>query len=353
MMRSREGQLISGDNGDAEADFRAAPVVVDVDVPGLNPVEYFVPFSEPLDPEGSANWLDEIDRPLRTPTASAESLAAARELADSSRRRIDTPVRKSFVRPRTSSSNPVAPLADIYRGGRSGVVAVKLYLALLWRCSTEPFSTDKPARAWATLLDLEDPEGNGTRRVKSALRILERAQLIQLTAQPGYPNVVTLLDESGTGRSYTLPSTAYTFAARNAGRRAQQSDAVLSNTYFKVPQQLWRKGFIQTLSGPGLVMLLILLAEQGGEGSEVWFSTDEFPQRYNISHKTRAAGTKELVELGLLAVEAENVGVRTRSTFDVRRRRKVYRLTPRAQAAPAERVTPTSTRRRKRKPTQA
>lgn len=276
---------------------------------------------------------DAPDLPSDAPqNVSKDSLTAARELAESSRRRIDTPVRKSFVRPMSESGGPVAPLAQIYSGGRSGIVAVKLYLALLWRCSAPPYSTDKPARAWATLLDLEDPRGKGARRIKNAMKALADARLITLAEQAGYPNITTLLDESGSGRSYELPSTAYNFAKRNSASTGRLAE----NMYFKVSPRLWSEGYIQSMSGPALVMLLILLAEQAGAGTKVWFSTEEFPRRYNISHKTRAAGTRELRESGLLTVEAESLAANPRSsTFDSQRRRKVYRLT-----APAQTVAP-------------
>lgn len=264
------------------------------------------------------------------PTASRDSRSAARELWDSSGRRQDTPVRKSFVRPMTTASDPVAPLSRIYAGGRSGVVAVKLYLALLWRCSAPPFSTEKPARAWATLLDLEDPETRGARRVKDAMKTLADAGLVTLTENPGFPNTVTLLDEGGDGLGYSLPSTSYTFKSKIKANK----DSLASDVYFKVPGRLWTRGYIQSLNGPGLVMLLILLAEQAGEGEEVWFSTSEFPARYNVSHKTRAAGTKELIDFGLLDVASRSLSSKSRpTTFDTQRRRKVYSLTPRAQSA--------------------
>lgn len=267
------------------------------------------------------------------PGASDASLAAATALINSSPRRVDPPVRKSFVRPMVEADGDVAPMAQIYRGGRSGVVALKLYLALLWRCSSPPFQTDKPARAWATLLDLEDPSGRGARRVKNAMQMLAAANLIQISAQPGYPNVTTLLDESGSGRAYELPSTAYKFGKMNKASK----ENLASNTYFKVPQRLWRDGYIQGLSGPGLVMLLILLAEQGAEGAKVWFSTEEFPRRYNISHKSRAAGTAELQRAKLLRVESQSLAAsQFSSTFDVQRRRKVYMLTKIAQIEVAE-----------------
>ena len=178
------------------------------------------------------------------------------------------------------------------------------------------------------MLDLEDPEGKGARRIKMAMRTLADAKLIKVTEQPGFPNLITLRDESGSGKPYELPSTAYTFAKKNKAA----ATSLAANMYFKVPQQLWRDGYIQSLSGPALVMLLILLAEKGGEGQRVWFSTTEFPSRYNISAKTRATGTKELEAYGLLRVEAEALAGNPRSsTFDMKRRRKVYRLTPLAQ----------------------
>ncbi|KXF55386.1 hypothetical protein AXA44_37905 [Rhodococcus sp. SC4] len=223
---------------------------------------------------------------------------------------------------------------------------MKLFLALLWRCSSPPFATDKPARAWATLLDLEDPEGKGLRRVKSAMRTLADNNLIELSEQPGYPNVVTLRDESGSGSAYGLPSSGYSFGKAN---RASKDD-LAAHTYFKIPQRLWTEGHMQSLKGPGLVMLLILLAEQGGEGTKIWFSTDEFPKRYNISHKTRAAGTKELIEMGLLTVERESLSAGPHhSVFDTHRKRNVYRLTAIAQTTQTGEAVTSSKRRRKRK----
>lgn len=279
-----------------------------------------------------ASALIDLDSPKRRPETSAASLGVTRELIESAGRRVDPPVRKSFVRPMTPTSAPRAPLAQIYAGGRSGVVAVRLYLALLWRCSAPPFTTDKPARAWAALLDLEDPDGKGARRIKMALRTLVDAKLIDVTVQPGFPNMVALRDESGSGRAYELPSTAFSFAKTNKA----SAEILARNMYFKVPQQLWRDGYIQALTGPGLVMLLILLAEKAGEGQRVWFSTTEFPARYGISHKTRSAGTKELLDYGLLEVESESLASNPRSsTFDVTRRRKVYRLKPIAQVKAA------------------
>lgn len=274
----------------------------------------------PSTPDESVIHDGDTIEPL-APAASNASLKAAVELMSSSGRRIDTPVRKAFVRNRIEGGRP--PMATLYSGGQGGMVALKLYLALIWRCSASPYQTDKPARAWATLLNLDDPEGKGARRVAHALRKLEKHQLVHLTHQPAKPTLVTLLDESGDGREYDLPSTAYAKAKR--GKRAKAE--IDHHLYFKVSSRLWLTGQLQRLKGPGLVMLLILLTERGGEGDEVWFSTTAFKERYAISSQTRADGTSELLKAGLLTIEKRSLAHERRATtYDVRRQRNVYKL---------------------------
>lgn len=269
-----------------------------------------------------ADLWDSLQYPV---SVSAASRAAAQELATGSGRRVNTPVRKGFVRSVDDGVTP-APMSSIYAGGRSGIVAIKLFLALIWRCSAAPFSTDKPARAWATLLDLEDPEGKGVRRISRAMRALATAKLITLTEQGGQPNLVTLATEDGSGADYTIPSTSYT--------RAKNENQKIPHRYFKISSTLWTDGVIQSLSGPATVMLLILLAEQA-DTKDVWFSTQQFPARYKISHKTRAEGTGELVRRGILKTRRESLS-KTGGTavFDPRRKRTLYRLTERAAARP-------------------
>lgn len=94
----------------------------------------------------------------------------------------------------------------------------------------------------------------------------------------------------------------------------------------------------QTLSGPATVFLLILLAEQAGEGKSARFATEAFTQRYAISRTTRVEGTKELVERGLLRVSREALTDPTgrESVFDRKRYRNRYRLRPAARSGTAE-----------------
>ncbi|KQY23267.1 hypothetical protein ASD16_11980 [Cellulomonas sp. Root485] len=239
-------------------------------------------------------------------------------------------MRKIFVRLDSNRTPRLAQLLQV--GGRGGGVALKLYLALLWRCSSEPYQTSKPHRAWATLLGLEEPEGKGARRVAAALKTLEGLGLVSVRRVPAEPNVVQLLDESGDGSEYAPPSTEYARAPKGEVGDARRA----RNVYFKVPSKLWLEGHIQSLDAPGLAMLLILLAEQA-DIRPVWFSTDVFPQRYCISQKSRAAGTLRLVERNLLRVERQPLSEfpGQTSVFDRKRSRKLYNLAGAAAEGPA------------------
>jgi len=263
------------------------------------------------------------------PKVASDTKVAAREMVNAAKRRRAAPVRKVFVRTDMEDPAPLSQLARI--GGRGGAVAIKLYLALLWRCSSAPFHTDKPARAWASLLALEEPETKGALRISAALKTLEAANLITVNRLPGR-NVVTVLDESGDGSDYQLPSTEYYLASMKGSSGQEQARR---NRYFKISSRWWTEGDLQTLKGPGLIMLLILLAEQGGDdklfadggvGKGVWFSTTVFPARYRVSHKTRAAGTRELLTRRLLIVEREALPDVPGSVFARRRYRNIYKL---------------------------
>lgn len=244
---------------------------------------------------------------------SQESKAAAAALAADQPRRTGIPVRKVFVRMDLVGIQP--PMSRLYRGGRSGAVAVRLYLALIWKSSGGDFDSNVPARAWATLLDLEDPDGRGQRRITRALAALEELKLVTITRDPGKVPKVILLDEGGSGHPYRLP-------LPNVETR--------EDVYFRVSVKLWELGYIQTMSGPALVVLLILLAEQADRPHKtVWFSGNIFDERYWISHKTRTEGVKELVQLGLLTVGRQPVATKAgpMAVFASQRTRHTYRLT--------------------------
>lgn len=262
-----------------------------------------------------------------TPSAFDEAKTAARSLESSSGRRREIPLRTRFVRSdHPDSAPPLARLVSMR--GRGGAVPIKLYLALVWRCSAAPFSTDISARKWATLLGLEEPIGRGARRITAALDVLEREKLVTLERRRGDSTIVTLLDESGSGDAYRLPSTSHTRAS------TKKKDA---HRYFKVPATLWTEGHIQAMSAPAVAMLLVLLAERNIDLRPTWWSTELFPSRFHLSATVRAQGTRELVERGLLTVTKQLVADSGEQFFGRERVRNLYQLA--GEARPEDMVT--------------
>lgn len=260
---------------------------------------------------------------------SAGSLSHARELADSSKRRRQVPVRASFVR--KDEPAVVPPLARLlHTGGRGGGVPIKLYMSLIWRCSASPFNTEISARKWAMLLDLPDPNGLGARRVTTALEVLSRESLVSLDKRRGDSTRVTLREESGDDLAYTLPSTAHTKAV---GKAAKQR-----HLYFKVPFEIWTNGHLQQMSAPAVAMLLILLAEKKADDKPTWWSTERFPDRFNVAESARTKGTKELVARDLLYVGRKSVSISRNPTrtFVKERVRNTYALIGDARSAEPE-----------------
>lgn len=257
------------------------------------------------------------DAPL---VASRAAREAARVIDGSAGRRTATPVRKVFVR--AIEPGVASPMLVLYRGGRSGVVPIRLYLALLWRNSAPPHASDYTHTGWATLLDLPDPSGAGARRIAAAVARLEALQLIEVAREPGHPQTITIRAEDGRSR-YTLPGAAYARAEKN--RRGELVKA--RHRYFRLSSRLWTSGTLQSLSGPALVMLLIILAEWTSTSNEVWFSTKAFDERYGLSAPTRAAGVRELHQRGLIDIEERSLGDWQGATvFNPKRRRQVYTL---------------------------
>jgi hypothetical protein len=261
---------------------------------------------------------------------SPDALAAAQALARRNHGRA-AQVRRLFVE-RDNTTRPT-PLALTLRGGRGGQVRLKTYLSMLWLAAAPPHDASYPARAWATLLDLPDPSGNGARRVNDAIAWLGKHNFLDIEFRPGHPNRVTLLDESGDdsrGR-YRVPGAAY----NKAKARKADVDVLAKHRYVQLPATFWTSGWLAVLSGPAVAMYLVLLAEQAGhpEGRELWFSPDAARLRYVLSEDTRSRGLDELRRAGLVAVRRRPVAT---DIFDVQRFRNVYVLKPERLAESAQ-----------------
>ena len=222
---------------------------------------------------------------------------AAREFAErlgARRRDAGAPVRTIFVSDERTGRPTLARLLSgsaAGGGGRGGQLRVKLYVSLLWVCAKKPHDVARPARAWAALLGLPDPEGRGVRRVQQTFRELEERQLVRLEDRGGLPTRVFVLSEKGDGRAYHPAPDAH-----SALQRRRVDDEVLrEHRYFRVPSSLWTGGHIAKLSGPGLAMLLALLSERRGQTEpSVWFSPARATARFGFAASTRSQGLAEL-----------------------------------------------------------
>lgn len=281
--------------------------------------------------DGTLEQATEVDEQAAVLAQALEFSKATAKVVDKSLgARKAVPIRNSFVR--NDNPDEDAPLNMLVSGGggRGAAVPVMLYVALIWKCAKKPFDVKLPARKWAELLGLPDASGKGARRIANALQTLEGLRLIKLDKVHGEASKVTLLDESGDGSDYEVPSTAYS------------EGGLKRDLYFKVSSSLWTSGQFQQLSASGLAMLLILL-EEGGykpsdspfakvlrtlpQGREVWFTTENFPARYGISASMRSRGTKELENVHLLDTKRRPVGPPgTVVSFTTERVRKVYVL---------------------------
>jgi hypothetical protein len=203
-----------------------------------------------------------------------------------------------FVRADVHGLTP--PLARMIRGGRGGEVRLKLYLTMILIAVRPPHDIDNvPARAWAEVLDLEDPAGLGARRIADALQWLAKNKFVRLDSQRGRPPVVTLLSALGDGTRF------------DRGR----------GIYVRVPIGLWQNFWITQLSGSGLALLLVLLDLQSGRKAT---APPALPgpmrRRYGLSDDTWTRASKELCELGLLDIRRQPQG----RDFDPHRMRNTY-----------------------------
>ncbi len=236
------------------------------------------------------------------------------------------PVRRAFV-VRSDPIAPPPPMSHMLRGGRGGEVRLKLYLSMLWFAGKPPHDVTYPARAWASLLDLDDPEGNGARRVNDAIRWLAEARYVDLERRPGRPSRVLLLDETGVGSPYRPPWDVIRELRESQDSGETVSQELLSrNTYFSLSPLFWTEGWMARLSGRGLAMFLAVSNEWTRSASpppRVWFSPGRARQLFDISTETRSLAFKELNRLKLVETRRQPVNA---DVFDFKRVRNTYVL---------------------------
>lgn len=220
------------------------------------------------------------------------------------RRGAGAPIRRSFIeRGEFEEPSPLSQLlsgsnASRGGGGRGGRLRVALLLTLIWQLARSPHTTNRPARYWAELLRIEDPETNGARLIRNTLLELEKRRFIRTEDRgPGKVPEIILMDESQSGADYKLPY----LEAVERGKSAKPN-------YFRVPEQFWSSGLCSELSGAGLSMYLIAMSRGGwGEERSFWLSPTLFADQYGLGDSTRKKGLKELVDKGVLTEEIRMV----------------------------------------------
>jgi len=235
-----------------------------------------------------------------SPESMAEARATGERLAGrTGRKRIQ--IRSAFVESQSAASPP--PLTLLLRGGRGGEVKVKLLLSMLFAATAPPYNVSFPARSWAALLGLPDPETKGAARINAAIRKLDELGFLRVEKRPGQPSRVYLRDESGSKHEYTHPGDVWV-AIKDADSRTRRK----TPRYMQLPVEFWSKGWIAALSGPALAMLLILLnSARGKKPSDLWFSQSVIETRYGLAEATRRKGLDELEAYGLVTVERARI----------------------------------------------
>jgi len=282
-------------------------------------------------PQDAIDTVKDAPAALATPASEVNyQKVAADEFAErlgSRRREAGAPVRTIFVSDERVEKPPLARLMSGDTGaggGRGGQVRAKLYVSLLWVCAKKPYTVipNRPARAWAALLGLDDPEVKGVRRIQQAFRDLQERQLVDLEERVGFASVVTVLSERGDGTPFVPAPDAH-----NALKQAKANEAtLLEHRYFRVPSTLWTDGHIAKLSGPAFAMLLALLSEQRGTTDGVWFSPGRARERFGLSTSTRRQGLDDLSRLGLVDTKTRVVS-ESGAYIDWARRRNVHHVT--------------------------
>jgi hypothetical protein len=189
---------------------------------------------------------------------------------------------------------------------------------LLWFSVRFPHETDYPARGWASLLDLDEPETNGARRVNAAISWLAKRRYLKIVPNPGAPSTIYLRDERGLGFPYRLPAKVIK-DLKDTGERISRDEY-----WVQLPASFWTNGWAGVLSGAAVAMLLVMLDEAGsGQATGLWHSPRMARERFALSQDTRTDGLLELEACKIIDMRRSPVSP---GVFDYRRLRNVYDL---------------------------
>jgi hypothetical protein len=190
------------------------------------------------------------------------------------------------------------------QGGRGGEVRLKLYLTACLVASAPPYQyvRQTPGRAWAELLNLEDPLGRGANRISTAFSWLHMNSYLDVDRHKGRPPRFRLLSMALDRTESQRPTTEYV----------------------TVPLGLWRQHWISALSAAELGVLLAILDGPGDDsaGGKPRFLTEDQKERYGLSEDSWTRATRQFERLGLMELRREVAG----GTMQHNRMRNIYRF---------------------------
>lgn len=227
----------------------------------------------------------------------AEPLRRLRVIVQRSARSTSVRFPVSFVRTDLGGVDP--PLAQLLRAGDT---RLKLHLVLALMATKAPYELDDPPPAhWlAGLLGLPDPDGSGARRVNQALKWLHDHAFIVRTPRPGTPPHIQLVHHGSVSA---------------AGGR-----------YVRLSLDVWEQGWLLTLSGRALALLLVLTEASGGSRTNSATLTGSRKAQYGLSDDTWTRAAGELEAAGLLVTEEVFARASSRDEWGPKRRRQRYTL---------------------------
>lgn len=261
------------------------------------------------------------EKPVATPAETREVLLSrsARDFA---------PIRRAFVQKKRGETDRSGPLAEfVSNGDVRGLRAYLFIIAITSAPSTESgWSTTLPGGVWARAFGTTEKATPASARtaVTKVLKRLQARNLITYERPGGTWDVqVTLLCEDGSGQPYTRPGN-------------QNSDS-----YLKIPFELWRTGLIDDLGLPALAMLLTASCEP----RSFELPTERMKDWYGWSPDTAERGFRELANEGVLQVHKTYVTapLSPTGTAEVNRYMLLDPFIPRADTGRKKVATPKNT----------
>ncbi len=228
-----------------------------------------------------------------------DEAVARLEKAVEKSKRVST-VRFPIAFARGGSGEEGPPLAQMMRGGQGGETALLVYLLLRMMGTKAPHRVTTTAAAIAENLGF--PASLGVRRVNGALKKLEAMKLISVESPPGLTRTFEILNPDGSGE--------------------QWSDRAVGDRWITLPIALWRRGWLLSLSGRALAILIVLKELTGGRKDHKASADGLRKRAYGFSDETWKRACDELEARGLLTTVMKP----EKNSQGEPRRRLVYQL---------------------------